>query len=46
MDDVLRVSTEVLVNHRNVIRREKVEGAGTQIPRSYLIINFAKRSSN
>ena len=33
MDDVLRVSTEVLVNHRNVIRREKVEGAVTLVPR-------------
>ena len=43
---VLGVGTEVLVSHRNVIRREKVEGAVTLVPRSYLIINFAKRSSN
>ena len=30
---VLRVGTEVLVNHRNVISREKVEGAVTLVPR-------------
>jgi len=33
---VLGVGTELLVNHRNVIRREKVGGAVTLVPRRSL----------
>jgi len=32
MSEITNNSSEVLVNHRNVVRREKVGGAFTQIP--------------
>ena len=46
MSEGLRVGTEVAISSYGLSRCEKVEGEHKLVPRNYLIINFAKRSSN